>query len=170
MTPPEIRVTEPLIRRHQAMVWRFLRFLGAPADLAEDLTQETFLRLLRGRVEDRGDVALAQWLRQTARRLLASHRRGLRPELADATDQDLDDVFVETEGADGGAAYREALTLCVEALAERERELLELRFRAGTPRAEIARRLEIAEEGVKTLLRRVKARLRACIERRMSDG
>ena len=30
-----------LVREHQADVWRYLRYLGAAADDADDLTQET---------------------------------------------------------------------------------------------------------------------------------
>ena len=43
-----------LVQQHQAEVWRYLRFLGATAELADDLTQETFLQLLRAPFEDRG--------------------------------------------------------------------------------------------------------------------
>ena len=35
-----------LIREHQAGVWRYLRVLGCSRELAEDLTQETFLAVL----------------------------------------------------------------------------------------------------------------------------
>ena len=33
---------ELLIRTHQAMVYRYLRYMGAAADVAEDVGQETF--------------------------------------------------------------------------------------------------------------------------------
>ena len=38
------QLTEDLIRRHQSGVWRYLRFLGCPPELADDLTQEAKLQ------------------------------------------------------------------------------------------------------------------------------
>jgi DNA-directed RNA polymerase specialized sigma24 family protein len=34
-----------LVREHQLEVWRYLRYLGASPDLADDLAQETFVQL-----------------------------------------------------------------------------------------------------------------------------
>ncbi|MEE9311331.1 MAG: sigma factor, partial [Planctomycetota bacterium] len=36
-----------LMQAHQTGVWRFLRALGADTSLADDLTQEVFLSVLR---------------------------------------------------------------------------------------------------------------------------
>ena len=41
----DLAAFELLVRRYQAHVWRFLRHLLGDAALAEDVTQETFLRL-----------------------------------------------------------------------------------------------------------------------------
>ena len=52
--PARVSVTEALVRRHQVGVWRYLRFLGCPPELADDLAQDTFLALMRHPPEDRG--------------------------------------------------------------------------------------------------------------------
>ena len=69
-----------LVREHQTEVWRYLRYLGATAELADDLTQETFLQLLRAPYEDRGPAARAAWLRTVARNLFVKSFR--RPPFA----------------------------------------------------------------------------------------
>jgi RNA polymerase sigma-70 factor, ECF subfamily len=56
-----------VVRRYQAEVWRYLRYLGASAELADDLTQETFLQFLRAPYEERGPGSRAAWLRTVAR-------------------------------------------------------------------------------------------------------
>lgn len=52
---------EPVSRwdeRHQTGLWRYLRFLGCPADLADDLTQEALLAGLAVRGEARPNGVL----------------------------------------------------------------------------------------------------------------
>ena len=40
-------ILETIVRTHQAMVYRYLRYMGAAADVAEDVAQETFLAAYR---------------------------------------------------------------------------------------------------------------------------
>lgn len=56
-------------------VWRLVAHL-AGRDLAEDLTQETFLRALRALPAYRGDAAAKTWLLSIARRAAADAIRG----------------------------------------------------------------------------------------------
>ena len=72
-----------LIRATQRDVMRFLATLGAGADV-EDLTQETYLRALRGLPEFAGRSSARTWLFAIARRVAADHvRRAVRrPRLA----------------------------------------------------------------------------------------
>ncbi len=53
----------------------FLRRLGASAEVAEELVQECFLRLVRHAPKLREDTRLAAWLFTVARNLYRSHRR-----------------------------------------------------------------------------------------------
>ncbi|MEM0926231.1 MAG: sigma-70 family RNA polymerase sigma factor, partial [Planctomycetota bacterium] len=65
-----------LIRVHQRGVWRYLRMLGCDEATADDLTQETFLRVLR-RTDfvQHNENATAGYLRRTAYNLLVSRHR-----------------------------------------------------------------------------------------------
>ena len=70
----EIGVAE-LFQVHQLGVWRYVRFLGANPELAEDITQETFLALLRHPLKRQDEKATKAWLRATARNLYLMKRR-----------------------------------------------------------------------------------------------
>ncbi|MBK8978655.1 MAG: sigma-70 family RNA polymerase sigma factor [Planctomycetes bacterium] len=100
------------------------------------------------------------------RRARARRREiGLEPDLVEtaAVGTELDRLL----GDDDGAARRAALAACVAALDARSRHALELRYRDGTSRAEMATALGIGEAGVEQLLRRLRAALAKCVERRL---
>ena len=73
--PAEVRVAmdgdlaafERLVRRYQAHVWRFLRHLLGDAALAEDVTQETFLRLYQRLPTFEGRSRFSTWVFRVAR-------------------------------------------------------------------------------------------------------
>ena len=58
---------EQLVRTYQAPVWRFLRHLLGDAQLAEDVTQETFVRVHRRLGSFDGRSRFTTWLFQVAR-------------------------------------------------------------------------------------------------------
>ncbi|MCA8941127.1 MAG: sigma-70 family RNA polymerase sigma factor [Planctomycetes bacterium] len=163
------RRTEPLtiVRDHQAGVWRYLRYLGCDAAQAEDLTQETFLSVLRQPFEDRGPARTGAYLRSVARNLFlkAMRRRAIEPATIDPSD--LDATWDQLCGADGGDSYLDALRECLDVLDGRGREALRLRYEEARPRAEMAAALGLSSDGVKTMLRRVRELLKNCVERRI---
>ncbi|MGH9120225.1 MAG: RNA polymerase sigma factor [Acidimicrobiales bacterium] len=80
---------ERLVRSHQAPVFRFLRHLVGDRTAAEDLTQETFLRLYRNLGSFRFQAKFTTWLFQVARNaatdeLRRAQRRARLLELAPA--------------------------------------------------------------------------------------
>ena len=64
---------EILVRRHQAMVWRYLRLLGADDSEADDLMQETFLRISGHPSHPQAIRTPAAFLRGISRNLLLGH-------------------------------------------------------------------------------------------------
>jgi RNA polymerase sigma-70 factor (ECF subfamily) len=86
------RALDDLVRDLHPHVWRLCRYLGRPAD-PDDLTQETFERLLRSLHRFRADGPVRSWALTIARRVCAdSTRRAQR-------DRRLDSRLRE-EGAD----------------------------------------------------------------------
>jgi RNA polymerase sigma-70 factor (ECF subfamily) len=63
----DLAAFERLVRRYQAHVWRFLRHLLGDAALAEDVTQETFLRLYQRLPTFAGRSRFSTWVFRVAR-------------------------------------------------------------------------------------------------------
>lgn len=155
-----------LVRTHQAAVWRYLRYLGANEALADDLTQETFLKLLEHPPELRGHVETSAWLRTVARNnYLMALRKNSKTVSVEEFEQ-LDVVWQQHESDDEGESYRAALRECLKTLGERARRAIDLQYAAEQSRADIAGALGLDPEGAKTLLRRAKEQLRKCIEKK----
>lgn len=163
--PPALDL-EALIRRHQQGVWRYLRALGAPPDLAEDVLQDTFLVACRKLVQDRGEAAAATFLRQTARHLYMRRRRdqGRREQLlVELADQ----LWQRDCGDDDGERWLLALRACVQQLDGRPQQAVRLFYGEGLDREAVAAAMGMKTNGLKTLLQRVRGVLRQCIEQRL---
>lgn len=156
---------EAIVRRHQRALWRYLRALGAEPGTADDLLQDTFLVALRAGLADRGPAAVATFLRQTARHLFLRRRRdqGRREELL----VELADRLWQQDCSDDGEQWLAALRACVDALDGRPRDVVRLFYAEGKDRVAVAAALGMQENGVKTLLQRVRAVLRGCVEQRI---
>lgn len=168
--PPPVTddVAAPTVdERLRLGVWRFLRFLGASPDLADDLAQETFARLVERPPEDRGRAALGAWLRTVARSRFADSGRQPRRGIVLADQDAVERAWQRNAGDDEGETRLRALAVCVEGLTRRERAALTARFGAGDSLEDVASRIGCGIEGVRSIVRRAKARLRACIERRI---
>ncbi|MCA9267136.1 MAG: sigma-70 family RNA polymerase sigma factor [Planctomycetales bacterium] len=154
-----------LIETHQAGVWRYLRALGCDRDLADDITQETFLAVYQKPFDDYDPRATAGYLRRVAHNLFISiMRRSGRMIVVDQVEQ-LDSAWTRWLGDDStGEELLEKLRQCLEGLTERARWALEMRFRDRLPRLEIAAQLGITEHGAKNLMQRAKHQLKQCIE------
>ena len=152
-----------LVRQHQREVWRYLRFLGASAELADDLTQEAFLQLLRAPFEERSPAATAAWLRTVARNLYVRSFR--RPPFVAADVDELEAVWTGFAREDAGEETLDRLRGCLQQLEGRARDAVRLHYEERRSRRDVGLRLGIGEDGVKSLLRRTRALLRDCIER-----
>lgn len=152
---------------HRTAIWRYLRMLGASADEADDLTQETMLvgcssnvpaepGLLRAFL--RG-VAKNQWLR--SRRWWQRRRER---EIAAAVDE----LWLATAECDEGEELLDRLRQCLQRLQPRAQRALELHYRDGLGWSEVAAQIQLKPNGTKTLVQRARQALRDCIERRQA--
>lgn len=150
----ETAAFEQLVRDHQVHVWRFLRRLLGDDALAEDVTQETFVRVFRRLSSFSFDAKFTTWMFQIARNagideLRRRERRSRLGQPAHArltpTRVDPPDLRVELQAALDSLPTRLRTPLLLV-------EVLGLRYR------EAAAVLEIPEGTVKS--RVFKARLR----------
>jgi RNA polymerase sigma-70 factor (ECF subfamily) len=155
-----------LIATYQAGVWRYLRALGCDRDLAEDITQDTFLAVLQKPFEDYDPKATRAYLRTVARNLfISSMRRSGKTVAVENIDQ-LDVIWGRWVGEDNGEELLTKLKNCLESLTNRARWALEMRFKDRLPRTKIADKLGITEHGAKNLMQRAKKQLRECIDQK----
>jgi RNA polymerase sigma-70 factor, ECF subfamily len=163
LTETAVPTAEELIRAHQDSVWRFLASLGCEANLADDLTQETFLKVLRGRFVYKGSRETIAWLLRVAKNCYIDAIRSRR-EVAGVELQEADARWLEFEGECDYEQRVQFLRDCMETLPGRSREAIKLRYELDLPREEMAARLGIAPAGVKTLLERIRQLLRECVQ------
>jgi RNA polymerase sigma-70 factor (ECF subfamily) len=157
-----------LVQRHQAGVWRYVRFLGADRAEADDLAQETFLAVARGQFVERDERQTAGYLRVVARNQLLALRRRQNREVNTVDLEAADTVWAAAAGTDGSlTSYLDALRGCVDRLEGRPRQAVDLHYRDQASRDAIASQLGMQPDGVKTLLRRTREILRECVERKI---
>ncbi len=163
---------EILVRRYEASLFLYLKYLGADDAAAEDAVQETFLAAFRSAAPppESDRRRCSAWLRAIARRQFYLQCRS-RKRCATVDENLLEQaeaIWVEETGGDE-EAYKAALRRCLEKLDSRSRELLERCYVRGEAREKLAVSLGISIEGVKSALRRLKDNLRACVRRRLAE-
>ena len=165
-----------LVSRYQRAVFNFvLRSLGE-RQVAEDLTQEVFLRVIQGSSGFQNQAKFSTWLFTIARNLCVDHGRRMkhrRHASLDATTNDSDGALRLVDriphhqpGADRGASatrIRERVTRALEQMPQEQREVFLLRQVDGVPFAEIALICGIPENTVKSRMRYALERLQAAL-------
>lgn len=156
----------PSVQGKIPMLRRYLFVLGARPDRIDDLVQDTAALALTKGAASKADEELARWLRATAKNLLLRdwQMRSKRREVDLA-----DDVWHEEQQGLADDARVLALQTCVANLGKRDRSMLRRIYAQGSSREALGRELGLGLEGVKTALRRLRAALRACIERRLKE-
>ncbi len=143
-----------LYRRHVAAIYRFvLAQVRSEAD-AEDLTADTFARMLRGLPGFRGEASFRNWLYQIARNAVRNHRRSARYRLNVPLSPTLSAPAVAPDDEAETLAARADVLAVLQALPPRYRQVLELRFLAGRPLEEVAAQMGITLANAKVLQHR----------------
>jgi RNA polymerase sigma-70 factor, ECF subfamily len=156
-----------MVREHQATIWRYLRYLGAEGHDADDLTQETFLAVARSEFTQQSPQQTLCYLRTVARNQLLMLRRKQGREIGTVELAAAEQVWSEMIVADDCGGFLAALAECLEQLEGRVREAINGFYRDRLSREELAGKLDMKPDGVKTLLRRTREILRNCIEKKM---
>ncbi|HEY5925709.1 MAG TPA: sigma-70 family RNA polymerase sigma factor [Kofleriaceae bacterium] len=144
----------------RAELYRFVA-RRVPAADAEDIVQESLLRIHRGLGGVRNDGAVVGWIYQVTRNALADHLRASRP-----TDELGDDDLVEPIDPDDMAF--KGLAACVApfvtALPLHYREALELVELRGMSQVQAAAQLGVPLSTMKSRVQRGRAQLRELLD------
>jgi RNA polymerase sigma-70 factor, ECF subfamily len=151
-----------LFDRYYEVVFRYVLFRMGDRTLAEDITQETFVRALRriGSVSYQGRD-IGAWFVTIARNLIFDHVKSSRYRLEQTTNEIIE-LSPSTSGPEQqvlDGATNDELLRCVRKLNPDQQECIQLRFLQGLSVAETAEIMDRNEGAVKALQHRAVRRL-----------
>ena len=144
-------------------LWGYLRAASGSAALADDLLQESFLRLLRAEGLPAGDEDRRRYLFRIATNLLHDHRRAARRFVDPPAGWLAPDAAAPAPGPHATPPGRDVLGV-LRQLAPRERQLLWLAHVEEASHAEIAAATGLAAPSVRVLLFRARRRLAGLLD------
>jgi RNA polymerase sigma-70 factor (ECF subfamily) len=160
--------TDDVLASYRESVWGFVLRHVRDGALADDLTQETFLRAQRSIRTYRGEASRRTWLFSIALNVVRDQFRSLR-RAPDSTA--LDSVEPQASPEEGGAraVLESEMASCIgEYLLQLPRvqhDVLSLHDMAGLTHAEISTALGISVSNSRVLLHRGRAALREMLDR-----
>ena len=166
----ELAAFDTLFRRHYATVHALCARLTSSGEAADDLAQETFLRILRHRSTFRGDALFTTWMYSIARNVCINYMQSVKRSRLTATQ------WVEARAFAGGTAGEESgdqrsiLAEAFERLPSDKREVLVLCRYHDLPFEEVGKILGCSAGAARVRAHRALAALRElCVDLERSD-
>ncbi len=173
----EVRAFEVLLTRHRRPVFNFLLRSVGSRETAEDMLQETFLRVIKGANNYKRQAKFTTWLYTIARNLCVDHSRRQKHRKTTSLDQPiasgpddnssrtvLDNVAASDMNAARTAINRQLHTSihhAINALPDEQREVFLLREFQSLPFSEIGEIVGATENTVKSRMRYALTKLRS---------
>jgi len=164
---------DEVVRLYRPRVFRFLLASLRDRDVAENLTQDCFLKAYMGRGHFRGDSSLSTWLLKIAMNLVRDHLRSKRMRFWSKTRETALDPIDVSDWVPDGRSSPEAELLArtqvahvwkaVSRLPEKQRSVFVLRFVEEMELKEIAELTGMNPSTVKTHLYRALAAVRETV-------
>lgn len=170
----DVRAFEILLTRHRKPVFNFiLRFVGLRA-AAEDLLQETFLRVIKGAENYKQQAKFTTWLYTIARNLCVDRSRRQKHRKAQSLDaplsrgEDSSGTLLDVVPGDEMASDRQAVSHqlhsklhdAIASISEEQREVFLMREFLDMPFKQIAEVVGVPENTVKSRMRYALEKLR----------
>jgi RNA polymerase sigma-70 factor, ECF subfamily len=146
-----------LVARHGGGVFSYLLRMTGNLHDAEDLTQETFLKVFRSLGRADAPVAFTAWLFTIARRTALNHFRAARP--VEELDPDTASGAPDPAAVTAATEDRRSLWALAKRLKRPQFEALWLRYAEGLSVREIARVMRLHSIHVRVLLHRGRQQL-----------
>lgn len=172
----DARAFEVLLARHRGAVYAFILRSVRDRQAAEDLFQETFLRVVQRADQFEGQSRFSTWLFTIARNLTVDHARRMRHRRHASLDASkpgddggrpmVENVAGADRGADRKAIEAQAMAtfeIALEQLPDEQREVFLLRQTEGLSFADIASILGVPENTAKSRMRYALERLSAAL-------
>jgi RNA polymerase sigma-70 factor (ECF subfamily) len=152
--------------RHAQLVWRVAYRMLGDATEAEDIAQESLLKLWNH--ADRwqaGGAGIAPWLKKVTVNQCLDRLRRKRFASDEEVPERADDTPLadrQMEAVETGQAVKD----CIEALPDRQRAAVILTYYEETPNQGAANTMEMQLKAFESLLFRARASLKVCVERK----
>lgn len=163
-------IVQRLFLQHAAALRGFILGLVGDHEAAGDIFQELFLTVSQRAEQFETNGNFLAWARGVARNKVLEHYRK-RSRLPQLFDESLLELLATAAGKqdDIWEQRRSALADCIQQLAPRARQILELRYaEVPTPPPEIAQRLAWTVAAVHVALSRARKFLQDCTRRRLA--
>ena len=178
---------EELVRRYQARLVRLMGTIGPRADMAEDLAQETFLRVYRARKRYEPGAKFSTWLftiagnvARNAARTLGRRREVSEVDAPRSADDDSGYQAITANALDAsgmmptrlaeGSERARIVHAAVAALGERQKMALMLSRFENMNYVEIAETMGLSTKAVKSLLSRARVSLKDSLQGYIDTG
>lgn len=153
---------DELLRRHQAKLFAYIMRIVSDVDLANDIFQETFVKVItnirQGKYVDTGKFSA--WLMRIAHNMIIDHFRQAKAEKTISTDEENSTVLNSADLAESSiedcmvnTQIHDDVRRIIDALPDNQREVLKMRFYQGLSFKEIA---EATGTGINTALGRMR--------------
>ncbi|QDS91998.1 ECF RNA polymerase sigma-E factor [Roseimaritima multifibrata] len=177
---------EELVQRYQGRLLRLLEHMGPKRELADDMTQEVFLRVFRARKSYQPGAKFSTWLFTIAGNVArnAARSSGRRQEISEIDTSRttsgsqaavLSSLAVDSSGlmptrVIEGEERAEIVRAAIHLLGDRQREALLLSKFEGLSYAEISEVMELSTKAVKSLLSRARVNLKDILAPYIDSG
>lgn len=155
---------EAIVAEYSEPVFRLARSVVQDAALADDVTQETFIKVWRKLDTFRGESSLKSWILRIAHNTAVSTLRTIRDSATDPVKLPDSHEPIGTQREVEGRLAADQLAAALATFDDLTREIVVLREVEGMSYEEIAHALDVPVPTVKTRLLRARRRLSIILE------
>jgi RNA polymerase sigma-70 factor (ECF subfamily) len=163
-----------LIRAHQGSLYAYMLRMSGKPDVAEDIVQDAFVRVLANLDRFNPQYRFSTWLFTIAKRLYVNACQKLKPlydtEIVGIQRGNYDEPLSPAIESEFRGSARDAIGRALQQLSAEQREIIVLFHQQEWPIALIADYMSMPEGTVKSHLHRGRRRMRAYFEKNMEQG
>lgn len=150
-----------LFERYHKRIFYFLARMTMDRDLAEDLTQNVFLRIIKYRNSYRDGLRFQSWIYQVARNVFSDHYQSQKNKFSDFVDvEKVSDYMPDANDAEEMDEKEKLLHRSMAKLSEEQRELLVLTRFQHMKYEEVATIMDTTVANIKIKVHRAIIKLR----------
>lgn len=157
----ELQQASVLFERYNKRIFNFLARMTMDRELAEDLTQNVFLRIIKYRSSYREGARFQSWIYQVARNIFSDHYQSHKNKFSDFVDvEKISDYMPESEENEMWNEREKLLHQSMAKLGDEQRELLILTRFQQMKYEEVALIMDTTVANIKVKVHRAIAKLR----------